>query len=140
MRLYITLSKRRLAVLLAASIIAVLLTGQLFTLSAAAPDGSTHAIRIAYLKRLNLEVDDSSTSSKEIVIPYEFSDVYSNYNALQRKAGFDLEKHKGTAATLYTYTVSGNDSLEIHLIVANGKIIGGDIASVKLEGEMKPLK
>ena len=140
MRLYITLSKRRLAVLLAAFIIAILLTGQLFTLSAAAPDGSTHAIRISYLERLDLEVDDSSTSSKEIVIPYEFSDVYKSYNAIQREAGFDLEKYRGTTATLYTYSVSGNEELEIHLIVANGKIIGGDIASVRLDGEMKPLK
>ena len=76
-------------------------------------------------------------SSKEITIPQEFEDIYNKYNALQQEAGFDLSEFKGKKATLYTYPLYG--TTEVHIIVCDGIIIGGDIADIRFGCEMKPL-
>ena len=68
-----------------------------------------------------------------------FGDVYTEYNKLQKKAGFDLYKNRGKNATVFTYVLLYKEDTELHLIICDGEIIGGDIASVKLNGEMKPL-
>ncbi len=140
MKLYVTLSKRNIALLLAAVIALLVITGQLFTLRSHEIDGSTHAIRKAYLEGLGIEIEESGISSKNIIIPTDFGDVYGKYNRIQKQAGFDLENYKGRDATVYTYILSGDDDKQVHLIVADGLVIGGDVASVKLNGEIKPLK
>ena len=139
MKLYITLTKRQLAVILGIIIIGIIVAGQFISAESGGVDGSTHADRMLFLSNKGFEIDDSAVSSKEIVIPQKFGKVYSEYNALQKKAGFDLSQYKGKNATVYTYNISGDDSRQIHLIVHNGQIIGGDMAQVKLNGDMKPL-
>lgn len=139
MKIFITLSKRSIAVILASVIIALLLTAQAFSAKIQRIDGSTNALRVEYLKSLKLDADDTNVQSKEITIPQNFSDVYKEYNSLQKKAGFDLSKYKGKNATVYTYDVSGSER-QIHLIVCDGNVIGGDIADIKIDGEMRPLR
>ena len=85
------------------------------------------------------ELAFSYSTVKEIVIPEEFSDVYMKYNGLQRSAGYDLMPYRGRKATVYTYRVTDAEDTVINLIVSDGKIIGGDISSVRIDGEMKPL-
>ena len=138
MKFFLTLSKKHLAIILAAIIIALIILGQFVTAKGSKINGSTNALRVQYIKSLKLEPDDSNVTSKEIVIPENFSKVYKEYNALQKKAGFDLARHRGEKATVYTYALSGSDML-VHIIVADGEIIGGDIADISFNGEMKPL-
>ena len=138
MKFYVTLSKKHLAVILAVIIIALLVVGQLVTVGNNAKMGATNALRVEYIKSLGLEPDDSNVSSKVIVVPEKFSKVYKEYNQLQKKAGFDLNRYKGKSATVYTYPLSGSENL-LHLMVCEGQIIGGDIAEIKIDGEMKPL-
>lgn len=140
LKLFVILSKKNLAIILAVIIIAFILMGEFLSAKDTQLDGSTNALRVEYLKGLKIEPDDSSVYSKNIIIPEAFDEVYKQYNSLQRKAGFDLSKYKGQEATVYTYGLSGEEGKEVHLIVKDGKIIGGDIASVKLNGEMIPLK
>lgn len=140
MRLFVTLSKRSLAVILAAVIVTFIIIGQVFSADSGKIEGSTNALRMTYIKSLGLDADDSAATSKEIVIPQDFSEVYKEYNLLQKKSGFDLSHYKGEKATVYTYPSTTDKETEIHLIVHNGCIIGGDIASVSLNGEMKSLK
>lgn len=140
MKLFLILSKRNLALILALCVISLLVISQVFSAKAMRINGSTNEIRTDYLKSIGIDADDSNVFSKDIIIPANFDEVYSEYNSLQKKAGFDLSPYKGKSATVYTYKLSGVDETEIHLIVCEGNIIGGDIASVKLDGEMKPLK
>ncbi len=87
-------------------------------------------------------------SEKEVTIPASFSEVYENYNELQKQQGFDLSKHKGQSAVAYTFTVLGRtdengepvSDVEAHVLVCEGEIIGGDIASTRLDGFMEPLR
>jgi hypothetical protein len=137
LKFFITLSKRTLGVILAVVIIFIILAGQIVSADLNGIDGSTNAKRMSYLKGIGLNADDSNVTHKDILIPENFNDVYSNYNALQKKSGFDLTNFRGKYAVLYTYSL--NSEYDIHLIVYKNRIIGGDIAALNINGEMKPL-
>ena len=139
MKFYLLLSKRNLIIFTALVIIVFLIVGKIHSARLSALDGSTNAKRINYISRLGYDVDENSVISKNITIPMNFSDVYTEYNKLQKKAGFDLYNHRGKSATVFTYTLLYKEDAQLHLIICDGEIIGGDIASVKLNGEMKPL-
>lgn len=103
-------------------------------------NGATNEQRVEFIERRGHNVIDNPIDVKTIVIPQVFSDVYNNYNALQRKIGFDLEKYKGKTVVLYTYSALGyDDEVHINLLVCNDIIIGGDVSSVKLNGFMNSL-
>ena len=140
MKLFITLSKKTLCIILASLIISLIIIGQLFTIKAGGIDGSTNALRLEYISGLGYTADETAISVKEIVIPESFSDVYTEYNRLQQTAGFDLSRYRGDSACVYTYRLSDSEETVINLIVSDNLIIGGDISSVRIDGEMKALE
>lgn len=109
-------------------------------------NGDTHKKRYDFLSNLNCEIFDEEAKEKEIVIPLQFGNVYNAYNALQGKAGYDLSLYKGEKCTLYSYRIKkfkmfkDDDFANANLIVYNGRIIGGDFSSAKINGKMYPLK
>lgn len=110
------------------------------------PNGSSPESIIEFLSENGYSV--SSPITKEITIPEKFGEVYEEYNKLQKKQGFDLSRYKGRSAVSYTFSVIGytdengtiDNSVEAHILVCDGKIIGGDIASTRLDGFMKPIR
>lgn len=124
---------------MASVIILLIIIGQLFTINAGGIDGSTNALRTEYIESLGYNIDETALSVKQIVIPEKFSAVYERYNALQKKAGFDLSAFKNREACVYTYRSEDSDDTVINLIISDGRIVGGDVSSVRLDGEMKPL-
>lgn len=86
--------------------------------------------------------DDVSEKPYEVVeftIPREFNAVYERYNALQRESGYDLAPYKGKKCKRYTYLIPSQNA-RANIIVNDGKIIGGDISSITLDGIMLPIK
>lgn len=138
--MYFTLTKKTLAVVLAAVVIFLILIGQLLNINAYGIDASTNAKRIMYINTLGVEANETPTEVKTIKIPQEFNDVYKKYNILQQEAGFDLLNYKGKSAELFTYPLTDDSETVVHLIVYKGDLIGGDIASLKIDGEMRSLK
>ncbi len=98
----------------------------------------TNEDRVTYLNSLGYEIDEGFLESKEIMIPEVFNEVYINYNDLQKQAGFNLEAYKGCPAVLHKYKLSGSEKY-VNLITYNGEVIGGDISSPEINGEMLPL-
>ncbi len=102
--------------------------------------GETPEQRMNFLKSIGLEADPESERAKEVVIPEEFDEIFENYNALQKKAGFDLEDYKGKTVKKYTYkilnypTAEKDDIIMSDILVLDGKIIGGDVYSPRLDG------
>lgn len=100
--------------------------------------GQTERDRAAFLTGCGWEFDGNYTE-KEIVIPTEFNDVYTQYNAIQTAQNFDLEPYKGKTATLYTYRITNykghenDDYIYADILVSGGYIIGGDICSTDAE-------
>ncbi|MEE1244825.1 MAG: DUF4830 domain-containing protein [Acutalibacteraceae bacterium] len=138
MKLYFVISKKNLAVILAAVIIGLILIGQFFTAKQDGFVGSTNAKRVEFLKSLGLAVNETPTEVKNITIPENFGEVYKNYNNLQIESGFNLEKYKGKSAQVYTYSLE-NETVA-HLIVCNNKIVGGDISDNEFDGKITALK
>ena len=50
-----------------------------------------------------------------------------------------MSRYKGDPACVYTYRLSDSEETVINLIVSDNIIIGGDISSVRIDGEMKAL-
>ena len=125
---------------MAVVIITLLLLGQFLSVKAGGIDGSTNAKRVSFLQSLGVEVDETADDIKDITIPENFSDVYEKYNLLQIENGFNLKNYKGKPAKVYTYTVKDDGETVVHLIICSDKIIGGDIASLKIDGNMTGLQ
>lgn len=96
--------------------------------------------RINFLNQFNLKVSPEPVEETEINIPSQFNKVYEKYNAIQKENGLDLEKYKGKTCTKYTYKILNykNEKSEVraNLLILDGKVIGGDICSVDLDGFM----
>ena len=101
--------------------------------------GETAAQRVEVLTHLGYNVNSSTEESENIRIPIELSDVYNNYNELQKENGTDLLNYRGAECVRYTYINEDND-MNLNIIVYDGRIIGGDECSTELDGEMKPLR
>lgn len=77
---------------------------------------------------------------REVVIPAEFSDVYTAYNEMQNAQGFDLKPYAGEKCTQYRYIVTNypntNDTVIATLLVFGDRIVGGDLAADTADGFM----
>ena len=95
---------------------------------------------VRFLEYFGWEVMKEPTESAEVLIPAQFDEVYLEYNALQKKQGMDLEPYCGKTAKRMVYLVTnypeGRPNVYAHLLICDGKIIGGDIASSELAGFM----
>ena len=122
------------------TILAVLLLGQFNSCAISEKNAVTHKQRIDFISNLGYSVDEASSTQKNIIIPYEFSDVYINYNDLQIKAGYNLKEYKGKKVILYSYPIiNDGQAKNINLLVYNGIIIGGDVSDLSIRGEIVPL-
>ncbi len=100
--------------------------------------GDTDVQRVRFLTQLGYTVSNSDEEREKIKIPIEFNDVYTRYNEIQLQSGTDLLNYRGAECTRYTYFEEGSDR-RFNLIVYEGRIIGGDVCTVALDGEMAPL-
>lgn len=103
--------------------------------------GSNHEERVAFFDSFGWKISDEPVEIKETVIPEEFDETYSEYNELQKKQSFNLEKYKGARVKSWSYEIlnyPGYEDKKGHvrgnLLTYNGKIIGGDICSTELDG------
>lgn len=100
----------------------------------------TNDERLAFLCSFGWVLEEEPADVREIVIPAEFSDVYTAYNDMQRAQGFDLEPYAGEKCTQYRYIVTNyqdcTDTVIATLLVMEDVIVGGDIASEAADGFM----
>ena len=104
----------------------------------------TNEDRVAYLSSLGWDCDPEYVVEKNIVIPREFNDVYTQYNEFQLSQGFDLRDYHGMEVTLYAYRVINyseeSETVYAQLIICGSEVIGGDVHSTAADGFMLPLK
>lgn len=99
----------------------------------------TNAICVSFLKEKKVKLAAESPQSIEnTLLPQEFPETVLQYNELQKKQGFDLSDFAGKTVTKYTYTVKdkARDDVVAVVFVYSGKIIGGDLHSVGVDGCM----
>lgn len=92
--------------------------------------------RTAYLKACGWEVDAASCTVREVIIPSDFDETYQSYADLQARQGFDLEKLKGKRVKQVVYSVTNSEESDVlaELLIYRGKIVAGDICSMKTDG------
>ena len=103
----------------------------------------TEKARVEYLERCGWTVESPAMKEETVLIPRSFSGVFENYNALQKKQGFDLSRYAGQEVKLYTYRVldsSLGDNVLASLYVFKGSVVGGDVHSTALDGFMCGLR
>lgn len=141
-------SKAKLAA--AACAVAVAVTGAVFFFTRSEPAVNNSGIsllasdageRAAFISQFGWEVSDDPSEVAEIIIPSQFDDTYSDYNAVQIGQGLDLEPYKGLRAKRWTYDILNYTGYEgrqgvvqINLLVYDGMVIGGDVCSLELDG------
>lgn len=97
---------------------------------------------LTFISTFGWEVDEEPDEVREVIIPAEFDDVYNNYNAIQLKQGYDLQKYAGERVKRWTYTIKNypeyvdQECIKINILVYKGEVIGGDVCSVRLDGFM----
>jgi len=100
----------------------------------------TEKDRHTFISQFGWQVEEEAEEIAEIVIPEKFDEVYDQYNNLQKKQNFNLEKHKGERCKRYTYKITNYpdypDNARINILVLQGKVIGGDVCSTELNGFM----
>lgn len=97
---------------------------------------------LEFISSFGWEVINEPDDVREVIIPVEFDDVYRNYNEIQISQGYDLEKYAGERVKKWSFTITNYpeyeecDYIKINILVFEGKVIGGDVCSVKLDGFM----
>ncbi len=97
---------------------------------------------LEFVSRYGWEVINEPDDVREVIIPVEFDDVYKNYNDIQLAQGYNLEKYAGERVKKWTFTITNypqyedEDCIKINILIFEGKVIGGDVCSVKLDGFM----
>ncbi len=93
--------------------------------------------RIAFLAQFGWEVNPEPLEVRDVIIPAEFDENYEEYNAMQKPLGFDLSQHTGRRVKKWVYQVTNYPSIRNNvnatLLIADGKVIGGDISSIGTE-------
>ena len=102
--------------------------------------GMTNEERLAFLASFGWETETEPQDMREVVIPAQFNDVYTAYNTMQQAQGFELSPYAGEKCTQYRYRITNckNQPEDVFatLLVFEGNIIGGDIASSEKDGFM----
>ena len=96
--------------------------------------------REAYLNIKGWDVTEES--SMDVVIPCEFTGIYSDYAALQEKQGLPLSKYKGKKAQRFIYTVKnygGDVPVKAELVISGGKLVSAALVENVLYGKLMPV-
>ena len=136
--------KKALLILLVGAVIALLLiTARSVFSKDEAPDLSTAEGREAYLNALGWEIDPDTESFRTVLIPDQLEGIMAQYNKIQIKQGFDLNRHLGESCMQYCYELTnypgGEGKVVVSLYIQDGELIAADIHSTAVNGFMQGL-
>lgn len=110
-------------------------------IAAQAPvDSESRAVK--FVRGLGWQIDENPLEVQEVTLPSTFDPVYTNYNLLQNQAGFDLSEYAGKKLVRYTFEIKNFHDMQgvrANVLVYQGKIVGGDLMTVAIDGFMLPL-
>lgn len=100
-----------------------------------------------FLTERGWSVSRQAAEIRDVTIPAKFTEVYEQYNQLQKEQGYDLSHYRTNTVSQYTFIIlnltdgDGNalSGAEAHILVYGNRIIGGDVCSSDLGGYMRGL-
>ena len=80
-------------------------------------------------------------NTETVTLPDIMSDVYENYNKIQKQAGLDLTPYLGKTVKKYTYLVTNfpfetDEMVFANILVFKGRIIAADVMTNSISGFM----
>jgi hypothetical protein len=105
----------------------------------ALPRAETPADIISFLGTFGWQVQADPVSHKNVQIPARFNQVYEQYNALQKRQGFDLSRYRADIVDSYSFRILNHPAagdVFANVLVFRGRIIGGDVCSYAIDGFM----
>lgn len=100
----------------------------------------TNEERIDFLAQFGWEVEDEPVALETVNIPQSFNRVYNRYNEIQLEQGLDLHDYAGKECKRVSYRVTNYPETDCivnaNLLIYDGRVVGGDIASTELDGFM----
>ena len=97
--------------------------------------------RVAFLKEMGWEVNETPVQSGQVRIPEAQSKVFDRYNALQKSQGYDLSQYAGQTVMRYVYQISNypgaTDPVYATVLVYKNQIIGGDVTNTAAKGHVQ---
>lgn len=89
--------------------------------------------RLNFLSQFGWETEPDPIEVREVIIPAVFDEKLTEYNEIQKALGFDLEPYKGCRVKKWEYAVTnypgGARNVKATLLIADGRVIGGDISA-----------
>ena len=140
--------KKKIAIILAAVILAIVMIVMLVKGGDSAPTASTgvsnNDARVAVLKSFGWDVTTSPTESSQVRIPEKTTEVFDRYNELQKSQGYDLRNFAGKTAMRYVYKINNYPGatapVYATLLVYKNQIIGGDVTDTSAKGVVRGFK
>ena len=132
-----------LLILFLAVIVLLTLTARKVFVKNADYDLTTLEGRTAYLQSLGWEIDPDSESFRTVIVPDQLEGIMAQYNKMQLRQGYDLNRHLGESCLQYCYEVTNYPDADgkvlVSLYLQDGEIIAADIHSTALNGFMHGL-
>ena len=99
--------------------------------------------KVHFIESYGWQVEQSHFMCEKVKIPYVFSDSEKEYNLIQKKAGFDFENYKGKTLDRFSYRLLNHPDDKkyayINIFVYNNKIVGADVVSPSLSGNIRAI-
>ena len=98
---------------------------------------------VQYVSELGWTVNASAATEQKTTLPETFNAVYTEYNALQLRQGFDLTAYAGRSVIVYQLPITdypNNPDVCISLMTYRGHLIGADMHALAMNGFMDVLK
>ena len=101
------------------------------------PETTVHSFFNGY----GFSLSEKLLESEPVTLPATMTDVYANYNKLQKQAGLDLTPYLGKTVRRYTYQVvhspqGKTENLRANALVYKNRVIAADVMTVNLDGFM----
>jgi Na+-transporting methylmalonyl-CoA/oxaloacetate decarboxylase gamma subunit len=133
--------KRNLPLLGIAFIFLLLIILFLFSKAGSEVENTVNSAEKAalFLEKAGWNTVANSCTEKTVCIPIEFSQLYSDYNRIQKLQGFDLLQYRGKTVTVYTLKVNNHPQSEkadvyANVMVSDGKVIAADLVCYAIDG------
>jgi hypothetical protein len=98
----------------------------------------TNEDRINFLKQFSWEVKSTVSEEVSVTIPRDFDAIFTAYNKLQEKQGFNLQKFKGKDVVRYTYEITNypdySGTVYANILVYKNKVIAADVCTADING------
>ena len=99
--------------------------------------------KVHFIESYGWQVEQSHFMHEKVKIPYTFGDTEKEYNLIQKKAGFDFENYKGKTLDKFSYRLLNHPDDKkyayINIFVYNKKIVGADVVSPLLFGNIRAI-